>query len=151
LGVIIAMQGSHGPNGAAMAEHRLGKERLPNAYAMGKVQKAMGMIAGGSDAPVSDPNPLLGIHASVTRTNCKFEPAGGFFPENALSREAAVRSYTSWAAYALFAEAERGSLEVGKKADLTVLDADIMSIPANDIPKASVLRTVINGETVFSR
>jgi predicted amidohydrolase YtcJ len=149
LGVIAAMQGAHGPNSASMAEHRLGKQRAANSYAIGKVQRAMGMIAGGSDAPVSEPNPIEGIHASVTRTNSKLQPEGGFFPENALIKEAAVRSYTSWAAYSLFAEQERGSIEKGKKADLTVLDADIMTIPADDILKVRVLRTVIDGETVY--
>jgi predicted amidohydrolase YtcJ len=149
LGVIAAMQGSHGPNSASMAEHRLGRRRAASAYAMGKVQRALGMIAGGSDAPVAEPDPLLGIHASVTRTNSKLQPHGGFFPENALSREAAVRSYTSWAAFALFAEQERGSIEKGKNADFTVLDGDIMTIPANDILKTRVLRTVVNGKTVY--
>jgi predicted amidohydrolase YtcJ len=146
LGVIVAMQGSHGPDGASMAEHRLGRRRLAASYAIGTVQRSLGMVTGGSDAPVAEPDPLLGIHASVTRTNGKLQPHGGFFPENALSREAAVRSYTSWAAYALFAEQERGSIEIGKKADLTVLDGDIMTIPADDILRVRVLCTVIDGK-----
>jgi predicted amidohydrolase YtcJ len=149
LGVIAAMQGSHGPNSASMAEHRLGMQRAANSYAIGKVQRALGMVAGGSDAPVAEPNPLLGIHASVTRTNSALQPRGGFFPENALTREAAIRSYTSWAAYALFAEQERGAIEKGKKADVTVLDGDIMILPADEILQVRVLRTVIDGKTVY--
>jgi predicted amidohydrolase YtcJ len=151
LGVIAAMQGAHGPNNAAMAEQRLGPGRAGNSYALGKVQRILGRIAGGSDAPVADPNPLDGIHAALTRTSRGLRPPSGFYPENALSREAAVRSYTSWAAYALFAEQERGSLETGKRADLVLLDKDLMEVPADDVPGIQVLRTVIGGETVYRR
>jgi predicted amidohydrolase YtcJ len=149
LGVIAAMQGAHGPNSASMALRRLGAPRAAKAYAIGTVARALGMVAGGSDAPVVEPDPLLGIHASVTRKTRALQPPGGFFPENALTREAALRSYTSWAAYALFAEQDRGTIEPGKQADLTVLDRDIMTIPADEILEARVLRTVIHGETVY--
>jgi predicted amidohydrolase YtcJ len=151
LGVIAAMQGSHGPNSAAMALQRIGPGRAENSYALGKVQRILGSIAGGSDAPVANPNPLEGIHAALTRTNDKLRPPGGFYPENALSREAAVRSYTSWAAHALFAEQERGSLETGKRADIVLLDKDLMEVPADAILGIQVLRTVIGGETVHRR
>ncbi|MDR2631083.1 MAG: amidohydrolase [Spirochaetaceae bacterium] len=151
LGVLAAMQGAHGPNNASMAEQRLGSGRAENSYALGKVQRILGRIAGGSDAPVANPNPLDGIHAALTRTNDKLRPPGGFYPENALSRDAAVRSYTSWAAYALFADRERGSLEAGKRADLVLLDRDLMEVPPDDIPGIQVLRTVIGGETVYRR
>jgi predicted amidohydrolase YtcJ len=151
LGVLAAMQGAHGPNNASMAEQRLGSGRLGNSYALGKVQRILGRIAGGSDAPVANPNPLDGIHAALTRTTGTLRPPGGFYPENALSREAAVRSYTSWAAYALFADRERGSLETGKRADLVLLDRDLMEVPPDDILGIQVLRTVIGGETVYRR
>jgi predicted amidohydrolase YtcJ len=151
LGVLAAMQGAHGPNSASIAERRLGPGRAGNSYALGKVQQALGCIAGGSDAPVANPNPLDGIHAALTRTNGKFQPPGGFYPENALSREAAVRSYTSWAAHALFVERERGSLERGKRADLVILDKNLMEIPPEGIPEIQVLRTVIGGETVYRK
>jgi predicted amidohydrolase YtcJ len=151
LGVIAAMQGAHGPNSAAIAIQRLGSDRAANSYALGKVQRALGRIAGGSDAPVADPNPLDGIHAALTRTNGALKPRGGFYPENALSREAAIRSYTSWAAYALFAERERGSIEKGKRADVVLLDKNLMEVPADDIPGIQVLRTVIGGKTVYRR
>jgi predicted amidohydrolase YtcJ len=151
LGVVVAMQGAHGPNSASMAWQRLGPGRAGNSYALGKVQRILGSIAGGSDAPVASPNPLDGIHAALTRTNDKLRPPGGFYPENALSREAAVRSYTSWAAYALFVEQERGSLETGKRADLVLLDKDLMEVPADAILGIQVLRTVIGGETVYRR
>jgi predicted amidohydrolase YtcJ len=151
LGVLAAMQGAHGPNNAAIAEQRLGPGRAANSYALGKVQRVLARIAGGSDAPVADPNPLDGIHAALTRTNGALKPCGGFYPENALSREAAIRSYTSWAAYALFAERERGSIEKGKRADLVLLDKNLMEVPADDIPGIQVLRTVIGGETVYRR
>jgi predicted amidohydrolase YtcJ len=151
LGVLVTMQATHGPNGGDMSIRRLGYDRASRGSALGPVQKALGMIAGGSDAPVDEPDPIDGIYASVTRRNRHGLPRGGLFPENSMTREAALRSYTIWAAKALFAEQECGSIEIGKRADFTILDGDIMKVPAEDILKIKVLRTVVNGETVFSR
>ena len=85
----------------------------------------------------------------VTCTNDRLEPRGGFNPENAISVEDALRSYTIWAAYSQFAEHERGSLEAGKLADYVVLDQDFLTCPPDDILKTNVLETVLEGETKF--
>jgi predicted amidohydrolase YtcJ len=151
LGVLAAMQGTHGPVTEDMPIRRLGYERARRSYAVGMVQRALGKLAGGSDAPVDAPEPMAGIYASVTRLSKRGTPPGGLFPENAMTREAALRSYTIWAAEALFAEKECGSIEPGKRADLTVLDKDIMRAPVEDILSIEVLRTVVNGETVYRR
>ena len=145
------MQPTHAPNSASMALRRLGKERAAGAYAAGLVLKTLGMIAGGSDAPVAPPNPLDGIHSAVTRTNGKLEPKGGFFPENALTREEALKAYTIWGAYAQFTEKEKGSLEPGKLADFVILDQDLMAVPADEILNLQVLATVIGGRTVYRK
>ena len=151
LGVLAAMQATHGPVTEDMTIRRLGYERARRSYAVGMVQRALGKLAGGSDAPVDAPEPMAGIYASVTRLSKRGTPPGGLFPENAMTREAALRSYTIWAAEALFAEQECGSIEPGKRADLTVLDKDIMKTPLDDILNIEVLRTVVNGETVYRR
>jgi predicted amidohydrolase YtcJ len=151
LGVLACMQATHGPVTGDMSIRRLGYERARRAYAIGMVQQALGKVAGGSDAPVDAPEPMAGIYASITRLSKRGIPPGGLFPENSITREAALRSYTIWGAEAAFAEKEYGSIEPGKRADLTVLDRDIMKIPAEEILNTRVLRTVINGETVYSR
>jgi predicted amidohydrolase YtcJ len=150
LGVLATMQATHAPNGGDMVIRRLGYERARRGSALSRVQEALGMIAGGSDAPVDVPDPLDGIYASVTRRSRRGPLSEGLFPEHALTREAALRSYTIWAAEALFAEKECGSIEIGKRADLVVLDADITRVPVEDILTTAVLRTVVNGEIVYS-
>lgn len=149
LGLVPSMQAMHAPNSSRMAMRRLGPERARHAYAMGEVLRRVGIVAGGSDGPVATPNVMSGIHAAVTRKNDLMEPEGGFFPENAITREEAVRSYTIWAAYAQFAEDKRGSLECGKYADLVILDRDPMMVPEDDIPTIRVLETVIDGKTEY--
>jgi predicted amidohydrolase YtcJ len=151
LGVLAAMQATHAPSGGDMSIRRLGYERARGGLALNQVQMALGMVAGGSDAPVDVPDPRDGIYASVTRRSRRGIPQGGLFPEHALTREAALRSYTIWAAVALFAEQECGSIEPGKRADLTILDTDIMEAPVEDILTATILRTIVNGETVYCR
>ncbi len=151
LGVVVSMQAMHAPNSASMAIRRLGPDRASRAYASGLVLKVLGKVAGGSDAPVSKPAPLSGIHAGVTRTNDDLEPSGGFYPENALTREEALKSYTIWGAYAQFADDTRGSLEPGKYADFVILDKDIFSVDEHDIQRIHVDETIIDGITVYQR
>lgn len=149
LGIVPSMQAMHAPNSSQMAMRRLGAERASRAYAIGMVQRRVGMVAGGSDAPVAVPSFLSGMHASVTRQNDFFEPKGGFFPENGMTREDALRSYTIWGAYAMFDEDKRGSIETGKLADLVIMDKDIMQVDDHDILKINILETIVDGETVF--
>lgn len=150
LGIIPSMQALHGPNSANMAERCLGPYRAPVSYPIGQICRRVGIVAGGSDAPVANPNPLSGIHASVTRKNDFMQPKGGFYAaESAMSREDALRSFTIWGAYAQFAEERYGSLEPGKYADYVIMDQDIMEVEADDIIKIRILETVLDGETVY--
>lgn len=149
LGVWASMQPTHAPNSASMAMRRLGPDRASRAYAAGMVLKVLGKISGGSDAPVAPPDPLDGIHSAVTRTNGRLQPEGGFFIENALTREEALKAYTVWGAEAQFTEKQKGSLEAGKLADFIVLDQDLMEVPADGLLNIRVLQTVIGGECVY--
>lgn len=145
LGVIASMQPTHGPDSAGMVCRRLGDERAHRAYAVGMVLEVMGMFAGGSDAPVAQPNPLDGIHSAVTRTNSGGKPEGGFCPENAVTLEQALRAYTSWGAYAQFEENNKGSLKRGMLADFVLLDGDIMATEPDKLLQIRVVETVIGG------
>ena len=149
LGVWASMQPTHAPNSASMALRRLGETRAKGAYAAGLVLEILGRISCGSDAPVAPPDPLDGIHSAVTRTNGNLEPKGGFFPENAMTREQALKGYTIWGAYAQFTERDKGSLEKGKLADFVVLDQDLMTVDEDDLLRIRVLETIIGGETVY--
>lgn len=153
LHVIPSMQPMHAPNSASMAIRRLGEKRIHGAYAPGLVLKSTGIVSLGSDAPVATPSPFSGMHAAITRTNDSLEPKGGFCMENALTPEEALKGYTIWGAYAIFAEDKRGSLEVGKYADFAVMDKDPLKIGHEDPDKLldmKVLETVIGGECVYS-
>lgn len=152
LHVIPSMQPMHAPNSAGMAPRRLGPNRVHGAYAAGLVLKSTGMVSLGSDAPVATPSPFSGMHAAITRTNDALEPKGGFCMENALTPEEALKGYTIWGAYAIFAEDKRGSLEVGKYADFVVMDQDPLKL-GHENPDAlldiNVLETVVGGESVY--
>lgn len=154
LGVWASMQPLHAPNSAAMAIRRLGTQRSASAYAGGLVLRKLGAVSWGSDAPVASPSPLSGIHAAITRTNDKFQPKGGFFPENAVTPMEALLGYTKWGAYAQFTELEKGTLAPGKYADFVILDRDLLKtaeIDPDSILEIHVLQTVIGGETVYYR
>ena len=149
LGVIPSMQPSHAISDLFFAPSRLGKERLAGAYAWQSLIKSGAIIPGGSDAPVERGEPMIEFYASVARKSLKGESKDGWHPEQAVTREQALKMFTIWPAYAAFEEKERGSIEVGKLADLTVLSADIMKIPHPEILKTRCVMTVIGGETVF--
>jgi len=151
LGIIPSMQPTHATSDMWMAEKRLGPDRLAGAYCWKKWLAAGCRIASGSDFPVESHKPLWGFYAAVTRQDHEGRPAGGWLPDERMSREEALRSFTLDAAYAAFDEDRLGSLEPGKQADFVVLSRDIMTCPAPDILRADVLRTVIGGETVFAR
>lgn len=152
LHVIPSMQPMHAPNSAGMAPRRLGPDRVHGAYAAGRVLRGTGIVSLGSDAPVATPSPFSGMHAAITRTNDALEPKGGFCMENALTPEEALKGYTIWGAYAIFAEKTRGSLEPGKYADFVVMDQDPLTL-GHENPDAllqvKVRKTVIGGECVY--
>ena len=161
LGVIASMQPSHAISDLFFAPSRLGKERLAGAYAWQSLLKSGAVVTGGSDAPVERGEPMIEFYAAVARKSIKGESAGamsaealanaGWHPEQAVSREQALKMFTMSPAYAAFEEADKGSLEPGKLADLTVLTKDIMKIPAPEILTTSCAMTVIGGEIVYER
>jgi predicted amidohydrolase YtcJ len=149
LGVIPSMQASHAIGDLFFAPSRLGMERLAGAYAWQSLIKSGSIIAGGSDAPVERGEPMIEFYAAVSRKSLKGFTGEGWHPEQALTREQALKMFTIWPAFAAFEEQDKGSLEVGKLADLTVLSNDIMKIPEPDILKTSCVMTIIGGEVVF--
>ena len=151
LGVIAAMQPTHASSDMYWAEQRLGPGRLAGAYAWQSLLDSGASLAFGSDFPVEQVNPMLGIQAAVTRQDLEGWPEGGWLPEERMSREDAIRAFTLDAAYAGFMEKLTGSLEMGKRADFIVLDQDIMQIPAEDIARLRVAETWVDGERVFIR
>jgi predicted amidohydrolase YtcJ len=149
LGIIASMQPSHAISDLFFAPARLGNERLAGAYAWQSLLKSGAIICGGSDAPVERGEPMIEFYAAVARKSIKGESGDGWHPEQAVSREQALKMFTMSAAYAAFEEKDRGSIEPGKLADLTVLSADIMKIPVPEIVKTTCAMTVVGGEIVF--
>src|SRR5262245_59053839 len=149
LKIIPSMQPSHAIGDLHFAPSRLGVKRLAGAYAWQTFIKQGNVIAGGSDAPVERGEPMIEFYAAVARKDQKGFSGEGWHPEEAVTREQALKMFTIWAAFAAFEEKSRGSIEPGKLADLTILSADIMKIPEMDILKTRCVMTVVNGEVVW--
>ncbi|KAI6032798.1 amidohydrolase family-domain-containing protein [Pisolithus orientalis] len=152
LGVIASVQPTHVTSDMWYAEERLGPERVKGLYAFRSLHDNGGILAFGSDFPVEDMNPLAGFFAAITRLSPDgTSPKGsaGWFPEQRLSREQALRGMTINAAHASFAEDRLGSIVPGKLADFVVLSQNIMTIPIDRILKTKVLATVIDGRPVY--
>ncbi|MEP6821245.1 MAG: amidohydrolase [Chthoniobacterales bacterium] len=149
LGIIPSMQPSHAISDLFFAPSRLGQKRLAGAYAWQSLLKSGAIIPGGSDAPVERGEPMIEFYAAVSRKSLDGESKEGWHPEQAVSREQALKMFTIWPAFAAFEEKEKGSIEIGKLADLTVLSADIMKIPAPEILKTRCEMTVVGGEPVY--
>ncbi|PYK13404.1 MAG: amidohydrolase, partial [Verrucomicrobia bacterium] len=151
LGVIPSMQPSHAISDLFFAPARLGIDRLLGAYAWQSFIKSGCIIAGGSDAPVERGEPMTEFYAAVARKSVRGASGEGWHPEQAVSREDALKMFTIWPAYAAFQEKDKGSIEVGKLADFTVLSADIMKIPEMEILATRNEMTVIGSEIIYSR
>ena len=149
LGVIPSMQPSHAISDLFFAPARLGMDWLAGAYAWQSFLKSGTIICGGSDAPIERGEPMIEFYAAVARKSIKGESGDGWHPEQAVSREQALKMFTIWPAYAAFEESDKGSIEVGKLADFTVLSQDIMKIPEPEILKTRCIMTVIGGEVAF--
>ena len=149
LGVIPSMQPSHAIGDLFFAPSRLGIKRLQGAYAWESFIKSGVVVPGGSDAPVERGEPMIEFYAAVARKDPKGFSGEGWHPEEAVTRAQALKMFTIWPAYAAFEEKLRGTIEVGKLADLTILSADIMTIPPPEILRTRCVMTVINGEIVF--
>jgi predicted amidohydrolase YtcJ len=148
--IIPSVQPTHATSDMYWVKERLGEARVKYAYAYKDLLDAASKIALGTDFPVEDISPIKTFYAAVVRKDAKGYPEHGFQPENALTREQALRGMTIWAAYSNFEEQEKGSLEAGKYADFVMLDTDLMTCKENAILKTKVLATFINGEKVFS-
>ena len=150
LGVIPSMQPTHCTSDMPWAEDRLGPKRVLGAYAWRSLLKTGCIIPAGSDFPVQNPNPLLGFYAAITRQDENGQPEGGWYPEQRMTRDEALKAFTIWAAFASFQEHTKGSIEEGKVADFTVLSGDIMKIEPGRIPDTRVEMTMIGGEVVYT-
>ena len=148
--IVASIQATHATSDMRWAEARVGRERIAGAYAWRRFLSLGVPLANGSDFPVEDPNPLWGFYASITRQDRDGEPASGWYPDQRLTREEALRSWTLGGAYAAFEEKSKGSLEPGKLADFIMLSRDIMTIPPREIAGARVKMTVVGGEIVYS-
>ncbi|MCC7053841.1 MAG: amidohydrolase [Gemmatimonadaceae bacterium] len=153
LGVIPSMQPSHAIGDLYFADKRLGVPRLSGAYAWKSFIDQGVPVAGGSDAPVERGEPMIEFYAAVARRDIRGKAGDDavWHPEQRVSRTEALRMFTTYAAHAAFEERVRGSITVGKWADLTVLDRDIMSIPDAEILLTRAVMTLIAGEIVFER
>ncbi|HKS08893.1 MAG TPA: amidohydrolase [Pyrinomonadaceae bacterium] len=151
LGIIPSMQPSHAIGDLFFAPRRLGINRLSGSYAWESFIKSGVVVPGGSDAPVERGEPMIEFYAAVARKDPKGFSGEGWHPEEAVTRAQALKMFTLWPAYAAFEEKLRGTIEVGKLADLTILSADIMKIPEAEILQTRCVMTVINGEIVFGQ
>jgi len=151
LGVIPSVQTTHATSDMGWTAERLGQERMRSAHIYRQLLEQNGWLANGSDFPIERIEPLRGFRSAVLRKDDAGRPEGGFQPENALTREQALRAMTIWAARANFEEKSRGSLEPGKWADFTVLDTDLIEASDTALMEAKVLMTAIGGEIVFQK
>ncbi len=149
LGVIASMQGIHCTSDAPYVLERLGEQRAEEgAYVWQKLMQSGAVVTNGTDAPVEDVDPIASFYATVSR---RLNDGRVFYPDQRMSREEALRSYTINGAYAAFEEDSKGSLTPGKLADVTVLSQDIMTIAEDEIPTTEVVYTIIGGKVVYSR
>ena len=144
--IIPSVQPTHATSDMYWAEDRLGSKRIHNAYAYKKLLEAYGKLPLGTDFPVEQVSPMLTFYAAVARQDLEHYPKGGFEPDNALTREEALKGMTIWAAYSNFEEKEKGSIEAGKLADFVILNKDIMTVAIDEVPTTKVEKTFINGE-----
>lgn len=150
LGLVASVQPYHAIDDGCWAEKKIGPERARTTYAFKSLQKAGAVLVFGSDWTVAPLNPLAGIYAAVTRRTLDGRNPEGWIPEEKVTLEEAIRSYTIRAAYAEFSEKEKGSLEPGKLADLVVIDRDLFRLRPEEITQARVALTMVDGRVVYS-
>ncbi len=150
MGIIASMQPYHAIDDGRWAEKRLGPERVKWSYAWRSMLDAGAPLAFGSDWPVAPLSPILGIYAAVTRATLDGKHPGGWYPEQRLTVEEALRAYTEGSAYAAFQESEKGSIAPGKLGDVVVLSDDLFAIPTAQIKDAHVVMTIVGGKIVYT-
>ena len=151
LGLIASMQPSHAIGDLKFAPARLGADRLYGAYAWQSLLNTAAVIVRGSDAPVEVGTPQIELYAAVARKDLEGFSTDDWYPEEALTREQALTLFTSAPAYAAFMEDDLGTIEIGKLADFSVFDRDLMTVPEADILAAETVMTVVHGEIVYTR
>ncbi len=154
LGIIASMEPPHAMEDKAWAEARLGPERILGAYAWRSLRKTGADITFNSDNPGSDHSIFYGLHSAITRQDKNSEPEGGWYPEQKLTSDESVRAYTNWSAYASFREDDTGIIEVGRWADLTVMDIDpfvLADESPSGILNGKILMTIVAGKIVYER
>ena len=149
--VIPSVQPTHATSDMPWAPQRLGRNRVMRAYTYRELKEQNGMVALGTDFPVEGISPINTFYAAIARKDLKGQPAEGFQRENALTREDALRGMTIWAALANFEEHKKGTLEVGKLADIVILNRDIMRCSEQQLPSTEVIMTILQGEIVFKK
>lgn len=148
LPIIASMQPSHAIGDLHFAPARLGDQRLDGAYAWHSLADMGVIVVGGSDAPVERGAPLIEFYAAVARRDLQGFQGPDWRPQEAVDRATALKMFTLWPAYASFREAELGTIEVGKRADFTAFDVDLMTAPFADIPNGKATLTVVDGVIV---
>jgi predicted amidohydrolase YtcJ len=151
LGLVASVQPYHAIDDGRWAEGKIGSERIKTTYAFESLRRAGAVLAFGSDWTVAPLSPILGIYAAVTRRTLDGHNPEGWVPEEKVSVEEAVRAYTVNGAWVEFAEAEKGTIEPGKVADLVVLDRDIFIVPPEEIARARVRMTIFDGRIVYGK
>jgi predicted amidohydrolase YtcJ len=147
--IVPSVQPAHATSDMQWAGQRLGPVREQGAYAYRQLLEQNAWLPLGTDFPVESPNPMFTFYAAVARKDAAGVPENGYFPAQALTREQALKGMTIWAALAAFEENDRGSLERGKRADLTILDTDLMKDDLYRIRNAKVAATFISGKQVY--
>ena len=154
LGIIASMEPPHAMEDKTWAEERLGPERILGAYAWRTLRQSGARLTFNSDNPGSDHNIFYGLHSAITRQDKNQQPEGGWYAEQKMTADEALRAYTYWSAYASFRENETGIIEAGRWADLTVMDVDpfvLAEVSPGDILGGRILMTMVNGNVVYER
>lgn len=151
LSVIPSMQPVHCVSDMDWAEERLGPQRVKGAYAWRSLLNTGSIIASGSDFPNDIIDPVVGFYAAITRSDPSRKEIKSWYPEQCMNREEALKSYTVWAAYSAFKEKKKGTIEINKYADLTILSSDLLKIPLEEILSTEVLYTIVDGKIVYSK
>lgn len=153
MNVIASMEPPHAVEDKGWAEARVGADRIKGAYAWRTLRKAGARLIFNSDLTGSDHNIFYGLHSAITRQDKTGQPAGGWYPEERMTPEEAVRGYSTWAAYAGFAEADNGQIAAGRLADLTALSVDPLTVGASTpaaLLNGTVRLTVVHGTVRFT-
>jgi len=149
--IIPSMQPSHAIGDLHFAVDRLGKERLAGGYAWRSLIDSGSLIAGGTDAPVEVGDPRIEIYAATQRKDLKGYSNDAWYPDQKVSPQEALKMFTAWPAYAAFQDSILGTIEIGKAADFTIYDTDILTVSGPEILSAETLMTIVDGNIAFER